>query len=54
MEQVRIGVVGIGCMGSAHAKNIADGGIEGLTLTAVCDVAESAQRWAKENHLPRS
>ena len=38
MDKVRIGVVGIGNMGFAHAKCIYGGEIEGLTLTAVCDI----------------
>lgn len=38
MDKVRIGVVGVGNMGFAHAKCIYGGEIEGLTLTAVCDI----------------
>ena len=49
METVRIGIVGIGNMGSAHAKNIAGGNIRHLQLTAVCDIDESRRQWAEEN-----
>ena len=37
MDNVRVGVIGFGNMGSAHAKHIFDGLIKGFTLTAVCD-----------------
>ena len=40
MATVRTAVIGIGNMGTAHARNIYDGRIEGLTLTAVCDISE--------------
>jgi predicted dehydrogenase len=49
MEKVRIGIVGIGNMGSAHAKNIFDGKISGLELAAVCDADSTKGKWAKEN-----
>ena len=29
MEPIRVGVVGVGNMGSAHAKNILDGKVRG-------------------------
>ncbi len=38
MENVKIAVIGIGNMGSAHATCIAKGEIKGLILTAVCDI----------------
>ena len=38
MENVRFGVVGLGNMGSAHAKNIIENNIKGAVLTAVCDI----------------
>lgn len=47
MDIVRIGVIGIGNMGSAHALNIYQGKVENLLLTAVCDIAESRLEWAK-------
>ena len=34
---VRLGIIGLGTMGSAHARSILDGAVEGLTLAAVCD-----------------
>ncbi len=49
MDSVRIGIIGIGNMGSHHAKYIADGDIRGAKLTAVCDVNPDRLKWAKEN-----
>ena len=53
MDNVRIGVIGVGGMGSAHCKQIAEGKIRGMTLTAVADIKESRRKWAKEN-LPET
>ncbi len=45
MGTVRIGIVGLGNMGSAHARSILAGRIARLELTAVCD-AHAARRAA--------
>lgn len=37
MQSIRVAVVGIGNIGSAHAECIYKGSIRGMTLTAVCD-----------------
>ena len=37
MDTVRMGVIGLGNMGSAHAAYLAAGGVTGATLGAVCD-----------------
>jgi predicted dehydrogenase len=37
MNTVKLGVIGIGAMGSVHAKNILDGKVPRCKLTAVCD-----------------
>lgn len=42
MEKVRIGVIGIGGMGSAHTRAIFGGKVKGLEVTAVAD-ADSAR-----------
>ncbi len=49
MEKVRIGIVGIGNMGSAHAKSILEGNIRNLELAAICDIAPEKREWAKKN-----
>ncbi|MDG0875210.1 Gfo/Idh/MocA family oxidoreductase [Paenibacillus thiaminolyticus] len=55
MDTVRIGVIGLGNMGSAHAKCIARGEITGAVLGAVCDTIPGRQEWAKSElgeHIP--
>jgi predicted dehydrogenase len=37
METVRLGIVGIGAMGTIHAQNVVDGKVPRCQLTAVCD-----------------
>lgn len=46
MNIVRIGIIGIGNMGSAHALAIFQGKVKGLILTAVCDIDEGRLEWA--------
>ena len=38
MEEIRVGVIGIGNIGYAHAICIVENGIKGMCLTAVCDI----------------
>ena len=49
MNEVRIGIIGIGGMGSNHAKMILSGQVPRLRLTAVADISQSRLDWAKEN-----
>lgn len=49
MNNVRVGVVGIGNMGSTHSCNIYANKIDGATLTAVCDIDEKKKVWASEH-----
>ena len=37
MKSIKTAIIGIGNMGSAHAKCIYNGNIDGMVLTAVCD-----------------
>ena len=48
MDTIRMGIIGIGNMGSAHAASIYENKIPGMTLAAVCDIAASRIAWAKE------
>ena len=41
MEKVRFGIVGVGNMGSSHAKNLLAGKVENGVLAAVCDLKQS-------------
>ncbi len=46
---VRIGIIGIGNMGTAHARNFYKGKISGAKLTAVCDINPDRLKWARNN-----
>ena len=41
MEYIRVGVIGIGNIGTMHATNIYQKKIQGMKLTAVCDMRQS-------------
>lgn len=49
MDQVRFGIIGIGTMGSNHAKWMEEGKIRGAVLSAVCDISPERVQWAQEN-----
>lgn len=48
METVKIGIIGIGNMGTSHASTIGRGEIEGLTLAAIADIDEGRLSWAEK------
>lgn len=48
MDRIRIGVIGIGSMGSAHAMQIYKDRVEKMTLAAVCDTNPARLKWAAE------
>ena len=50
-EKVRIGIIGMGNMGTGHSNNILQGKCPELTITAVADLNPERLEWAKE-HLP--
>ena len=47
-KQLRLAVIGLGNMGSAHALSIHSGQVPGGVLTAVCDIAPSRRQWAED------
>ncbi|MBT2654665.1 Gfo/Idh/MocA family oxidoreductase [Bacillus sp. ISL-18] len=49
MSIVKIGVIGIGNMGSSHVQMLSEGQIKGAQLTAVCSSNDSRIDWVK-NH----
>ena len=50
MDQiVRVGVIGIGNMGSAHANCVYSGKIQGMALKAVCDIAPERLAYCQKN-----
>lgn len=48
MDKVRMGIIGVGNMGSSHAKNIAEGKVPGMELCAIADLKQERRDWAKE------
>lgn len=49
MNKVRIGIIGIGNMGTNHANYLLKGEVPGGDLTAVCDINPERLKWATEN-----
>ena len=55
MEKVRLGIIGLGNMGSGHATNILAGKIKGLELTAIADAEPASGRQvAAQKRMGRS
>jgi len=47
---VRLGIIGIGNIGTMHAKKLVqDGGIPNVVLAAMCDKNPAREQWVKEN-----
>lgn len=50
MAKIKLGIVGVGNMGSSHTRNIFEGKCPELELTAVCDKKEGKFDYFKENY----
>lgn len=48
MKKIKLGIIGIGNMGSAHAKNIISGNCPNIEITAIADIDPKRLEWAKE------
>lgn len=48
MEKVRLGIIGVGNMGSSHIKNALKGTMPEIEITAVADIKPDRLQWAKE------
>lgn len=48
MDSIKIGIIGIGNMGSSHAHNIIKGEVKNAKLTAVADINQDRLNWAKK------
>lgn len=46
-NNIKVGIIGIGNMGTFHAKKIYEGAIRGLKLTAISDIRDERRAWAK-------
>lgn len=49
MNGIKVGIIGIGNMGSAHFSFISRGAIEGMTVKAVCDIDKEKLKRVKES-----
>ena len=49
MKQVRLGIIGVGNIGTAHMATILGGGCPEVVITAAADRRESRRKWAEEN-----
>ena len=54
MKKIRLGIIGIGNMGSGHAKNIKDGKCSDFEITAIADNNADRLNWAKEQQYGES
>lgn len=50
MKKVRIGIIGVGNMGSGHAGNLTNGLVPNAELTALCDIAEARRTELKKQY----
>ena len=48
MDKVRLGIIGYGNMGKTHSRNIMDGQVKNMVLTAICDISEERRESAKK------
>ncbi|MBR2286733.1 MAG: Gfo/Idh/MocA family oxidoreductase, partial [Clostridia bacterium] len=46
---IRLGIIGIGNMGSGHARNVLSGACPDFTLAAIADINAERVAWIKEN-----
>lgn len=48
MQNVRLGIIGVGNMGKGHIKYLIKGEVSGVTLAAVCDAVPENLKWAEQ------
>lgn len=48
MDKIRLGIIGIGNMGSGHAKSVTEGKCPDFVLAAVADINPARLKWAEE------
>ena len=50
MDKIRVGIVGIGNIGTAHANTLFGNEVDGAVLSAVCDILPERRDFCKENY----
>ncbi len=48
MEKLRLGIIGVGNIGSSHVERVVNGECPEITVTAVADRSAARREWAKE------
>jgi predicted dehydrogenase len=49
MSNMRVGIIGLGNMGTGHARDLINKEVHGAQLTAICDSRPERLQWAKEH-----
>ena len=49
IHPIRFGIIGMGNMGTSHAKSFLAGKVRGMRITAIADTCEEKLLWSKEN-----
>ena len=49
MSKVKLGIIGVGNMGTTHIRNIMEGKCPEITVAAAADRLEGRRAWVKEN-----
>ena len=49
MKKLRLGIIGVGNIGSSHFKNVVGGKCPDIVITAVADRREVRRNWVVEN-----
>lgn len=49
VQPIRFGIIGMGNMGTAHARNFLRGDVREMRITAVADIVPEKLEWSKEN-----
>jgi predicted dehydrogenase len=49
MNKIKLGIIGLGNMGSGHAQNVKDGKCPDIELAAVADINPDRIKWGREN-----
>lgn len=47
MKEIKVGIIGIGNMGTSHVKSFVEGKVANAKLTAVCDIDPERLKWAE-------
>ena len=50
MDKVRLGVIGYGNMGTSHCKQVQEGKVPRMELTAICDISKARREVAEKSH----